>query len=391
MVSMVAAVLLMHISRPAEYRRLPVEGLPAYTRLGTALLAGFALCMLAAGWWGVVRTEALLARTDNPRRSLADLRVRRGSLLDRQGRLISVTLGTPGNYRRYIYYPPLSNVIGYNHPAYGQAGLEGSLDSYLRGVQGYPELSIWWNHLLYGEPLPGLDVRLSLDLSLQRQADRELQGEIGAILMINAESGEILVMSSHPTFDANFLAEQWEHLVRRKEAPLLNRVLLGNYPAEELIGRLSLKGQPYTLPQPLTAFRPASPEGQPSISTTFSPLQAGMLASALSNSGELAPLRLTLSVHTPHEGWVILPPLIQAAKLYEEEIASQLISNEIIAEGVWGVLLPVHRENDTITWFVGGTLNTWLTGRYAIVVLLEAYQPVKAKEIAMHMLNVTLP
>ena len=61
--------------------------------------------------------------------------------------------------------------MGYNHPIYGQAGLEASLDEYLRGLRGNPAATIWWNHLLYGMSPNGLDVRLSMDLTLQARAD----------------------------------------------------------------------------------------------------------------------------------------------------------------------------------------------------------------------------
>ena len=49
-----------------------------------------------------------------------------------------------------------------------------------RGLRGNPGLSIWWNHLLYGQPPPGLDVRTSLDLNLQEMTDQALGNRQGA-------------------------------------------------------------------------------------------------------------------------------------------------------------------------------------------------------------------
>lgn len=392
MVCMMAVLLLMHISHSAGSYALPESGMQRYTRLGRVLLLGFVMCILAAGWWGVARTDSLLSRTDNPRRSLADLRVRRGSLLDRKNRLISATLGTPGEYRRYIFYPPLSNVVGYTHPIYGQTGLEASLDGYLRGVEGYPAESIWWHHLLYGEPLPGLNVRLSLDLDMQRQADQALQNEVGAVVLMNADSGEVLAMSSHPTFDANYLSEQWEGLIRQKEAPLLNRALSGRYPAMELIARLSLEDEPFLLPQLPWLASSSLAEGVSSFPIDMaSPLQVGLLASALNHGGELAPTRLALAVHTPQAGWVVLPPLLERLRLYDAEVATTIIRRWELNQEIWGFSLSERRENDVVSWFVGGTMPTKSSRNWVVVVLLESSDLARVQEIAMQLLQFPLP
>ena len=108
-----------------------------------------------------------------------------------------------------------------------------------RGLQGYPRLTIWWDHLLYGQPPPGLDVRLSLDLGLQRVADTMLGEHQGAVVLVNAQSGEIIVMASHPGFDANTLESDWEALLQDTHAPLFNRATLGLYPAESRWNRCS--------------------------------------------------------------------------------------------------------------------------------------------------------
>lgn len=189
---------------------------------------------MATGWWAFYRGPDLLTRTDNPRRGIADRSVPRGSILDRRNDPVITTLGLPPNYRRQILHPDLSSVLGYNNPIYGQSGMEASMDTYLRCLQGYPGLALWWNRLLYGQPPPGLDIRLSLDLSLQRTADNLLSHHAGALVLLNAESGEILVMASHPTYDANQLDLNWDELVQDSRAPFLNRATLGRYPIDDL-------------------------------------------------------------------------------------------------------------------------------------------------------------
>jgi cell division protein FtsI/penicillin-binding protein 2 len=141
-----------------------------------------------------------------------------------------------GEYTRVYRYPDLGPIAGYNNPIYGLSGLEDSIDPYLRGTIGNPILNVWWNRLLYGQPPPGSDIRLSLDLDLQRIADRLLSGHRGALVLLNANSGEILVMASHPTFNANELEEVWGDLVQDEEAPLINRSALGQYPVGAAMG-----------------------------------------------------------------------------------------------------------------------------------------------------------
>ncbi len=48
---------------------------------------------------------------------------------------------------------------------------------------------------------PGEDVYLSLDIGLQTTAERLLEGEHGAIVVLNAENGEVLAMASAPGYD----------------------------------------------------------------------------------------------------------------------------------------------------------------------------------------------
>jgi len=228
-ISLAAITLLLMISSQPSQRVMPEKSSQPYLNLGAFIFVGLAAASLALGWWGVGRGPDLLLRTDNPRRVISDRHVKRGALLDRNLSPINETEGEPGSYIRTTRYPDLSNIAGYTNPVYGQSGLEASFDPYLRGLRGLPGLTIWWNHLLYGEPPPGLDVRLSLDLALQRVADDSLGEHTGAAVLLDAASGEILAMASHPTFDSNILEAEWEALTGDPATPLLNRATQGRY------------------------------------------------------------------------------------------------------------------------------------------------------------------
>jgi cell division protein FtsW (lipid II flippase) len=234
--SFIALLILMQISSGYE----PKIGTPPSTRpyrnLGTWLFTGIALAALLTGWWAVIRAEDLLARPDNARRSISDLFVQRGAILESDDTPLAATRGRTGDYSRIYQYIELGPVIGYAHPVYGLYGLEESFDPYLRGLKGNPNLLIWWNYLLYGSPPPGLDVKLSLDLNLQRVADDLMGDNKGGVVLLNAQSGEFLVMASHPTFDANDLTHTWSTLIQDDDAPLLNRTTLGLYPTGAVNG-----------------------------------------------------------------------------------------------------------------------------------------------------------
>jgi len=174
--SYIALFLLLAISNVEDNEPVTLQNPKPYTFLAGMLVLGFAAVSLASVWWAVVRAPDLLTRTDNARRSIADRYVPRGELLDRNNQPISITEGESGTYRRNYLYPDLAPITGYTQPVYGQAGLEATLDDYLRGLQGNPPSLIWWDHLLYGTPPPGLDVRLSLSLALQSKADQLLGG-----------------------------------------------------------------------------------------------------------------------------------------------------------------------------------------------------------------------
>ena len=241
--------LLLISARQEEIQGLHPEILKAQTNLNLIISAGLMLGLagtaVIAGWWGLVRGPDLLTRTDNPRRTIADRYVKRGSILDSHDNPLAESNGTAGNIQRSYPYSPLGPLVGYTDPVYGQAGLEASLDPYLRGLKGYPASTSWWEHLLYGQPPPGLDVRLSLESDLQARADELLAGRKGALVLLNARSGEVLAMASSPSLDANQLNTNWESLVKDPNSPLLDRAAMGMYPAGNALGGFLLAaGQP---------------------------------------------------------------------------------------------------------------------------------------------------
>lgn len=236
--SFIAIFLLLVISNNAETQPAVLERGQPYRIIGGVFLTAFAALLVISTWWSVIRSDTLLSRNDNPRRFISDYYVLRGSIFDQNDQLLTTTIGNPGSYTRIIKYPLLSSVIGYTDANYGQAGLEASQDSILRGVTSDNFWQVFNTRLLYGQYPKGFDLRTSLNLDIQEKVDPLLGLNKGSVLVMNAESGEILVMSSSPTFDATALAGNMENWRTDPDSPLLNRSTQGLYPPGSITGGL---------------------------------------------------------------------------------------------------------------------------------------------------------
>ena len=403
--SFTAIAFLIAIGNQADQEPASLPSLRPFAVLGALLIAGIFAAALANGWWAVVRGPGLLARTDNPRRAIADLFVRRGAILDRNNQVIDETIGSSGSLERVYRYPALAPITGYTHRVFGQAGLEGSLDSYLRGTQGNPASLMLWDSLLYGAPPPGLDVRLSIDLTMQNQADNLLGNLKGAVVMVNAQTGEILAMASHPGYDPNKLDQVGAQLSITKDAPLLNRATQALYP-------LGTADQPFTmtLQQP---EQPSSddllrvygklgfyitPELRMPVASAISgpdvkelrvsPVQMAVAAAALSNGGIRPVPRIAMAVDTPQQGWVVLPALghsnLAMPPVFANETATQLAAPSGTYWQWTGTALVGQEAN---TWFIGGTLPDWKATPLAVAVLIEGEYPLSAQRLGQLLLQ----
>jgi cell division protein FtsW (lipid II flippase) len=385
--SFLALLILLLISSQPEEEPAPLPKPQPYLVLAGLIGVGLFALAVTDAWWATWRGPAILERTDNARRSIADRYVKRGSLLDRNETPINYTEGVSGEYLRRYLYPDLAPVTGYTNPVYGQSGLEASLDMYLRGLLGNPVSSIWWDHIVYGQPPPGLNVRLSLDLEIQRRADELLGRHKGAIVLINAVSGEILAMASHPTFDPNQLDTLASTLLQDANAPLLDRAVQGKYlPGDSLQPFFQADGYPSQPPLSIAEqlytdlgfyhapelSLPVAAASTPGSELQVSPLQMALAAASLSGDGVRPAPRLAIAIDTPTKGWVILPALSEPITVFSSTSATDtsralMVSNHLF----WQWNARVQQTNQIFSWSLGGTLPDWLGTPLVVVVLLE--------------------
>ena len=95
----------------------------------------------------------------------------------------------------------------------GREGLEAFYDSYLRGSSGELQVTVdargfAVEKTVLVEARRGPDLRLSLDVAMQRAVERQLRGERGACAVIDPRNGAVLALASAPAYDLNLLVPQ---------------------------------------------------------------------------------------------------------------------------------------------------------------------------------------
>jgi penicillin-binding protein 2 len=122
----------------------------------------------------------------------------------------------------------------------GKVGLEKRYEPLLHGQPGFQHVETNAHGRLLRvlekqPPQPGKDLRLYLDLDLQRIATEALGSQRGAVVALDPLNGGVLAMVSNPSYDANLFVEGISHsaysvLRDSLDTPLLNRAVQGQYP-----------------------------------------------------------------------------------------------------------------------------------------------------------------
>lgn len=201
-------------------------------RLALAVLAGFLVVALSAGYWSVFQSQDMLAREDNPRRVIAEQALQRGAIVDRHG--VVLADGPQGD--RHYPHPGVEGAIGYYNYQFGAAGLEAGYNDILSGQTAEEDaLATWWDQVLH-RPASGLSLRSTIDLDIQQALHQRMQDLSGAAVMIHVPSGQVLAMVSHPSFDPNHISRYIREDANgdpiesiAPDSPLYNRVKQGGY------------------------------------------------------------------------------------------------------------------------------------------------------------------
>ena len=178
----------------------------------------------------VFAAPKLQTNPSNTRAIAAEMKVDRGYILSADGvQLARNRLENEYYLREYPEGDLTSPWLGYNSQRYGRAGVERVYNEELSGQSGLLGITSYWDQLA-NKTHEGADVKLTIDMGVQRAAVKALGQRKGAVVALDPQTGAILAMVSYPRYDPNVIDEVWADLNEDADTPLLNRAVQGRYP-----------------------------------------------------------------------------------------------------------------------------------------------------------------
>jgi penicillin-binding protein A len=173
----------------------------------------------------------------NKRIRIAEGKVLRGSILDRNGDAIAYSKRTGQDTQKRYYEDgeAFAHAVGYNSYIYGKTGIERAYNDALQGKTFEFDIlgSIFKNlkENLAGDEKKGNNVYLTLDKDSQVKAYAMLGNDKGAVVALNPKTGEVLTMVSKPAFNPGTIDKNFKvYNTDEKGTPLFNRAAQGSYP-----------------------------------------------------------------------------------------------------------------------------------------------------------------
>jgi penicillin-binding protein 2 len=126
----------------------------------------------------------------------------------------------------------------------GISGIEASYEKQLRGKRGVSHKMVDVRGIQKGSfnqglwdtlSIPGEDLIATIDIEIQRYAEKLLEGKVGSLVAIEPSTGEILSIVSAPSYDPNDLSgrrfsKNFGKLSTDTLVPLFNRPIMAMYP-----------------------------------------------------------------------------------------------------------------------------------------------------------------
>ncbi|BCX79074.1 penicillin-binding protein 2 [Campylobacter sp. 19-13652] len=166
----------------------------------------------------------------------------------------------PASKRQYPYSSIASHIIGYVGRA-NQKDIEQDEMTRLSGYVGRTGIEAYYNSVLQGQkgtrvvrvnalneeieqlsitPPRSEDIRLSIDMQLQKYIAEVFGKEAGSVVVLSLKDGSILAAGSFPEYDLNQFVSgiskaQWEEMINDVDHPFTNKLVNGLYPPGSVV------------------------------------------------------------------------------------------------------------------------------------------------------------
>ena len=121
----------------------------------------------------------------------------------------------------------------------GKDGVEKKFNNKLQGKLGVQKIEVdakgnFVKKVDFIPSIPGEDIKLSIDKSVQKIVWRHIENYIGSITVMDLETSKIIGMVSSPTIDTNIFtenmsSEKWDIIKNKQQNPLINRCISAKY------------------------------------------------------------------------------------------------------------------------------------------------------------------
>lgn len=178
----------------------------------------------------LAKSDDVINSTYNLRHDVLSKRIIRGNILSSDGKVLAETIidDEEKEQRSYPYGDMYAHIVG--RVMRGRTGIEEVenitlLTSYSNSTEAI------YNDLV-GVKNPGNNVISTLNHKLSKVAYDALGDNRGAVVALDIKTGKILAMISKPSYDPNYIDQNWDSLSEDTEnkSPLLNRASQGLYP-----------------------------------------------------------------------------------------------------------------------------------------------------------------
>ncbi len=197
-----------------------------------ALMVGYLI------YFQAVKSRETINNSYNARLETFEEQTIRGSILARDGQVLAYTQAEEdGSERRvYPFGAAFAHVVGYSQ--YGKTGIEE-----LGNFQLLTSNAFFTERLineLKGQKNRGDSLVTTLDVDLQMAAYEALGNHRGAVIVMEASTGNVRALVSKPDFNPEEIVSKWSLLSSSSDGVLMNRATQGLYPPGSVFKTVTL-------------------------------------------------------------------------------------------------------------------------------------------------------